>query len=101
VGKFSPNHATETLRMWDQDTKTVHLSRDIAWLNKMFSYHLSNFINIPRKPNKNSLNATTNNPGNKLDFDNQFQIDKEFDNPDITNNITIENINTTKSGRVI
>jgi hypothetical protein len=34
---YSPNHAGDTFRMWDPETKQVHVSRDILWLNKMYS----------------------------------------------------------------
>jgi hypothetical protein len=33
---YSPEHNGDTRRMWDPDTKRVHLSRDIVWLNYMF-----------------------------------------------------------------
>jgi hypothetical protein len=58
---YTPNHAADTLRMWDPDTKRVHLTRDIVWLNKMFFNNNLDFINVPGRPNKNSHNTSTNN----------------------------------------
>jgi hypothetical protein len=82
---YSPNHAADSLRMWDSDTKRVHLTIGIVWLNNMFFNNNSNFINVPRRPNENSRNTQTNNkaekyPGNKSDPKNEFQIDEEDDN---------------------
>jgi hypothetical protein len=78
---YSPNNAADTLRMWDPDTKRVHLTRDIVWLNKMFFNNNSDFINVPGRPNKNSRDTSTNNkaesnPENKSDLKNEFQTDK-------------------------
>jgi hypothetical protein len=103
---YSPNHAANTLRMWDPDTKRVHLNRDIVWLNKMFFNNNPNFIDVPRRPNKNSHKTSTNNkagsdPENESDLNNEFQIDKDNDREDIVNNNIIENTKTTRSGRVI
>jgi hypothetical protein len=72
---YSPNHAADTLRMWDPDTKRVHLTRDIIWLNKMFFNNNPDFIDVPGRPNKNSRDTSTNNktesnPENKLDLNN-------------------------------
>jgi hypothetical protein len=83
----------------------VHLDKDIVWLNEMFINNKSDFINIPRRPYANSRDTLTNNkadnnPGNESDLDNEFQFDEEYDNPDITNNTFIENVKTTRSGRV-
>jgi hypothetical protein len=103
---YSPNHAADTLRMWDPDTKRVHLTRDIVRLNQMFFNNNSDFIDVPGRHNKNSRNTSTNNkaerdPENKSDLNNEFQIDKEDDKEDIVNNNIIENIKTTRLGRVI
>jgi hypothetical protein len=54
---YSPNHAADTLRMWDPDTKRVNLTRDIVWLNKMFFNNNPDFINVPERPNKYSRNT--------------------------------------------
>jgi hypothetical protein len=92
--------------MWDPDTKRVHLTRDIVWLNKMFFNNNLNFINVPGRSNKNSRNTSTNNkaesdPENESDLNNDFQIDNNNDREDIINNNITENIKTTRSGRVI
>jgi hypothetical protein len=99
--EYSPNHAADTLRMWDPDTKSVHLTRDIVWLNKMFFNNNPDLIDVPGRPNKNSHNTSTNNkaesdPENKSDLNNEFQIDHNDDEEDISNNNIIENTKTTE-----
>jgi hypothetical protein len=103
---YSPNHAADTLRMWDPDTKRVHLTRDIVWLNKMFFNNNLDFIDFPGRPNKNSRDTSTNNkaesdPENESDLDNDIQINDNNDKEDVINNNIIENTKTTRSGRVI
>jgi hypothetical protein len=86
--------------------KRFHLTRDISWLNKIFSNNNSKFIDVPGRPKETSSNTSTNskaesNPENKSDLKNEFQIEKEDDKEDIINNNIIKNTKTTKSGRVI
>ena len=33
---YAKQHAGDTYRMWDPNTKRVHVTRDVIWLNKMF-----------------------------------------------------------------
>jgi hypothetical protein len=101
---YSPNHAGDTFWMWDPETKQVHVSRDIIWLNKMYFNRTTEWINVPRN------NFTGNN---EYDSDN-VQLENENNNnnneyEDISNEIEYidENKNennkiiTTRSGRVI
>jgi hypothetical protein len=44
---YSLDHNGDTLRMWDPDTKRVHLTRNIAWLNKMFFASEANYVDKP------------------------------------------------------
>jgi len=50
---YSLNHAGDTYRMWDPDSKRVHLSRDIVWLNKMFFKKLTGWITTDTEVTKN------------------------------------------------
>jgi hypothetical protein len=45
------NHAGDTFRMWDPDTKRVHLSRDIVWTGKMYFNTYQSTIEGPLIPN--------------------------------------------------
>jgi hypothetical protein len=44
------NHAGNTFRMWDPDTKRVHLSRDIVWTGKMYFNTYQSTIEGPLIP---------------------------------------------------
>jgi hypothetical protein len=101
---YSPNHAGDIFRMWDPETKRVHVSRDIIWLNKMYFNQTTEWINVPRN------NFTSNND---YDSDN-VQLENENNNnsnedEEISNEIEPINKNksenneriTTRSGRVI
>jgi hypothetical protein len=34
------NNARDTVRIWDPDTKRVHLSREIVWTGRMYFYRM-------------------------------------------------------------
>jgi len=44
---YSLDHAGDTYRMWDPDTKRVHVSRDIVWLNTLFFNKSKEWIDGP------------------------------------------------------
>jgi hypothetical protein len=53
--------------MWGPETKQVHVSRDIIWLNKIYFNKTTEWINVPRN------NFTSNN-----DYDsNNVQLENE------------------------
>jgi hypothetical protein len=52
---YRPNYVGGTFRMWDPETKQVHVSRDIIWLNRIFFNQMIEWINVPRN------NFTSNN----------------------------------------
>jgi hypothetical protein len=100
---YSPNLAGDTFRMWDPETKQVHVSRDIIWLNRMYFNQTREWINVPRN------NFTSNDD---YDSDNvQLKNENNNNNEDeeISNEIEpiVKNKNknneriTTRSGRVI
>jgi hypothetical protein len=66
---YSRNHAGDTLHMWDPETKRVHLSRDIVWLNKMYFNNTTNIIDIPNMPYMVIENILNNNPEFEQDND--------------------------------
>jgi hypothetical protein len=41
------NHAGDTVRMWDPDTKRVHLSRDIMWTGRMYFDSMQKMLEGP------------------------------------------------------
>jgi hypothetical protein len=45
------NHAGDKFRMWDPDTKRVHLSQDIVWTGKMYFGNSQSTIEGPLIPN--------------------------------------------------
>jgi len=52
---YSPDHHGDTLRMWDPDTKRVHLSRDVVWLKKIFFGRKNYWIERPYMPYYDSV----------------------------------------------
>jgi hypothetical protein len=54
------NHAGDTFRMWDPDTKRVHLSQDIVWTGRMYFGKSQSTIEGPLIPNfHNTFTAET------------------------------------------
>jgi hypothetical protein len=41
------NHARDTVRMWDPDTKRVHLSRNIVWTGRMYFDSMQKMLEGP------------------------------------------------------
>jgi hypothetical protein len=78
--------------MWHPETKQVHVSRDIIWLNKMYFNKTTEWINVSRK------NFTSNN-----DYDsNNVQLENENNNnnnedEEISNEIEFIDKNITKT----
>jgi hypothetical protein len=101
---YSPNHAGDTFRMWDLETKQVHVSRDILWLNKMYFNQTTEWINVPR----NNFTGNDDYDSDNIQFENENNNDNN-ENEEISNKIESINKNnnesnktiTTRSGRVI
>jgi hypothetical protein len=56
------NHAGDTVRMWDPDTKRVHLSHDIVWTGRMYFDSMQKMLEGPfihpnlKNKNNNEIN---------------------------------------------
>jgi hypothetical protein len=100
------NHAGDTFRMWDPDTKRVHLSQDIVWTGKMY---FKGLLQRLESPFFNDLEDSPNFGGIR-DFDDDAleateeatSIDTEltFEKTEVSNTIG-DNKLTTRSGRNI
>jgi hypothetical protein len=85
---YSPNHNGDTLRMWDPDTKRVHLSRDIVWLNKMFFASEVDYVNKPITSIRDGVNSE--------DIDEVSNNDDEVEEEKLN-----EEVKMTRSGKTI
>jgi hypothetical protein len=83
------NHAGDTSRMWDPDTKRVHLSRDIVWTGRMYFGGSQLSIEGPLIPN-------FHNPTLEVD---KLDDDEDIDQNKVSHEPT--NDSTTRSGRAI
>ena len=101
---YSHNHAGDTFRMWDPESKRVHLSRDIVWLNKMFFNKTPTSIDIPSMPKTNSTirMKESENLESEENIDDNDSIEV---NDEVNEDYEEEQINnqqkTTRSGRVV
>jgi hypothetical protein len=105
---YSPDHNGDTLRMWDPDTKRVHLSRDIVWLNKMFFASEVNYVDKPITSIRDSKIENKNENVEKLQSDDESEgvnledIDEVSNNDDEVEEEKLnEEVKTTRSGRTI
>jgi hypothetical protein len=94
------NHAGDTFRMWDPDTKRVHLSHDIVWTGNTYQSTIEETLipnfQIALTAESNIVDFHTNNVDEavpKLDDDEEIKTDQ------VSNDIYQES--TTRSGRNI
>jgi hypothetical protein len=94
--------------MWDPDTKRVHLSRDIAWLNKMFFASEVDYVNKPITSICDSKIENKNDNVEKLQSDDESDgvnledIDEVSSNNDEVEEEKLnEEVTMTRSGRTI
>jgi hypothetical protein len=98
------NHAGDTFRLWDPDTKRVHLSQDIVWTGKMYFNTYQSTIEGPLIPIfHNALTVEsdiadfhTNNVDEAIP---KLDDDKEIEPEEVSTDIHQES--TTRSGRNI
>ena len=73
---YALQHAGDTYRMWDPNTRLVHVTRDIIWLNKMFY----------EQTTTKTIEATRN-----TEVDNEYEITIETTNTkNMKNNTTTQ-----------
>jgi hypothetical protein len=99
---YSPNHAGDTFWMWHPETKRVHVSRDIIWLNKMYFNQTTEWINVPRNnfTSNNDYDSDNVQLENEINNDKDEEISNEIEPIDENKNENNKTI-TTRSGRVI
>jgi hypothetical protein len=116
VGYFL-NHAGDTVRMWDPDTKRVHLSRDILWTGRMYFDSMQKTLEVPfihpilKNKNNNEINDEVNDEISDEINDDMNNEKKESNNENndveektrnkVSVNIEDKNQIKTRSGRII
>ena len=99
------SHASDTYRMWDPRSRRVHTTRDVTWLKRMY---------FPKVGPTNNVEYIQNNQNESIDVDEENDSDKEeydsvsndndelivVQNDEDDNDNVVEEVRTTRSGRI-